>query len=216
MTKGKESNLHTIKDVTFYYSSVSHPHKNLNKDNKPPRSEHPLELHSHEIKIALDEKRYKAFKKKFKGAHNLVYTKEMDPQEFMEFAHTEVEPESDMYIIKFAQPCLSGRDDNRKLSRPIVQIGVVGRVQDRQGNTIDADTSIGNGTKGHFQFRRAELSEMVYLYPVAVCITDLVKYEGGAVSADEEAFGVEEMEEVDPDARIEEPVTDDFDDDIDF
>ena len=58
-----KSTTSTLKDVYFFYTSVSVPEKQLNPDGKPAESEHPLEGHSFEIKILITEDRYKKIKK---------------------------------------------------------------------------------------------------------------------------------------------------------
>lgn len=195
MTEKKQSTLKTIKDVTFVYTSTSRAQKQLNKDNKPPLSDNPLEFHAWEIKILVSETVFKALKKAFKGAKNFPNVKEYTPEECVEKNLMQEEPDEDQVLIKFSQGCLYGPKGNRKDSRPVAQIGIKGKVQDRKGMTIDKDTAIGNGTTGHLQFNPVENDFGLYLYPTAICITDLVEYiaEGGGY--DEDAFGVEELEE---------------------
>ena len=125
------------------------------------------------------------------------------------------EPEEDMVLIKFAQTCLVGKPTMRKESRQIPQIGIRGRVQDYDGNTIEQETNIGNGTMGHLQIRPVQSDYGLYLYPNALCITKLVEYfpSGGV---DEEAFGIEELEEVDMDKPKPDGLNNDDDEDIPF
>ena len=191
----KESTLKTVKDVTFAYTSVSRPQKQLNKDNKELLSDHPLEMHGWEVKILVSETIYKAMKKAFKGAKNFPNVKEFTSEECVEKNMMAEEPDEDQVLIKFTQGCLYGKKGARKDARPISQIGIKGGVQDRNGLTIDKDTAIGNGTKGHLQFNPVENDFGLYLYPTAICITELVEYvaEGGGYDA--EAFGVEELDE---------------------
>ena len=202
-----KSKFGTLKDVIFVYSSVTYPNKQLNKENKPHKSDHALEMHSWEIKVLVTEERFKALKKKYKGAKNFPNAKELTPEE-CEKDYGIPKPETDLVLIKFSQSCLTGRSipdplltgkTTRKGSIPIKLIGIVDKVQDRSGNLITATTDLGNGTKGHLQFNPGESEHGVYLYPVAVCVTDLVEYTGGAGSMDEEAFGIEELEKVDHD-----------------
>ena len=87
--KAKETNVQTIKDVIFMYSSVSRPVEQLNTDKKPPISAptsptFDLEFHSYEIKILISEERYKGIKKTFKGAKNLPNAKEFTKEELLE------------------------------------------------------------------------------------------------------------------------------------
>ena len=193
----QEPKFKTIKDVEFFYTSVSYPQKQQNSDNKPPLSDHPLEFHSYEIKICLPESRYKQLKKAFPKAKNFPNAKEFTPEEYVKklckgMENVE-EPDEDMYLIKFAQAALIGLPGNRKPSRKIKQIGVRGGMQDRNGETIDWETRIGNGSKGHFQFKPVETRHGLYLYPIALCITELVPWDGGGFGYDEEAFGIEEI-----------------------
>ena len=199
--KKKESNLKTLKNVIFVYSSCTHPQKQLNQDNKPALSDNPLEFHGYEIKVLVTETVFKALKKAFKGAKNFPNVKELSPEECVEKFDID-EPEEDMVLIKFTQGCMYGPKGNRKESRPV---GLVGSKRthtnngvayfDNNGNVIAPDTAIGNGTKGHLQFNPVENDYGVYLYPTAVCVTDLVEYVASAGSTcDEDAFGIEEVE----------------------
>lgn len=196
MTKEKESPFGTLKDVEFYWTSVEREIKQLNKDNKPPLSDDPLEFHSWEVKICIPESRYKKLKKKYQGAKNFPNVKEFTPKEYADkLSVTDTESDEDMVLIKFAQGCLSGKKGNRKPSRKIQQIGIRGKVQDYDGNTIDETTRVGNGSKGHIQFRPVETEHGLYLYPSTICITELLEYvESEAM--DEDAFGLEELAEV--------------------
>ena len=192
----KESPLKTLKDVYFVYTSTSRPQKQLNKENKPPLSDNPLEFHAWEIKVLVTEKVFKSLKQAFKGAKNLPnakdYTPEMVAGQFPDIPT----PEEDMVLVKFSQGCLYGPKGNRKPARPVTQIGVKGRVQDRNGLEITPETALGNGTKGHLQFKPVENSFGLYLYPVAICVTELVEYAAAGGGFDEDAFGIEELDEV--------------------
>lgn len=213
-TAKKESTLKTVKDVTFVYTSVSRPQKQLNKDNKPALSDNPLEFHAWEIKILVSETVFKAMKKAFKGAKNFPNVKEYTPEECVEKNLMQEEPDEDQVLIKFSQGCLFGKKGMRKDARPVSQIGVKGKVQDRNGLTIDQDTNVGNGTKGHLQFNPVENDFGLYLYPTAICITELVEYvaEGGGYDAN--AFGIEDLddEEFDSEPEAEEDDDDEFSD----
>ncbi len=201
----KETSIVTMKDVIFMYTSVSRPVEQLNTDNKPPLSgkDSPtfgLEFHSFEIKILISEERFKKLKKGFKAAKNLPHAKEWSKEDLMEkydFLNDE-DLDEDMYLVKFSQSCLVGKPDKngvRKESYPIKQIGIKGKVQDMHGVTIDQETSIGNGTKGHFQFRPVEGANGLYLYPQLVCITELIEYVGGGAEEDMESLGLEDLDE---------------------
>lgn len=203
----KETSIVTMKDVIFMYTSVSRPVEQLNTDNKPPISSKDsptfgLEFHSFEVKILISEERFKKLKKEFKSAKNLPHAKEHEKDDLLEKYDflNESDLEDDMYLVKFSQSCLVGKADKngvRKESYPIKQIGIKGKVQDINGVTIDQDTSIGNGSKGHFQFRPVEGPNGLYLYPQLVCITELIEYVGGGAEEDMESLGIEDLDETD-------------------
>ena len=154
-----KSTTSTLKDVYFFYTSVSVPEKQLNPDGKPAESEHPLEGHSFEIKILVPEKDYKQMKKEYKGAKNFD--------------------------------------------------------KDRHGLEVIQTTALGYGTKGHLQFRPVKNDFGLYLYPNALCITDLVEYVEGAGSVDEEAFGIEALDDADIDEVVS-ATEGDLDEDLEF
>lgn len=203
----KETSIVTMKDVIFMFSSVNRPIEQLNTDKKPPQSAPTsptfnLEFHSFEIKILISEARFKTLKKSFKGAKNLVNAKEWEKEEIVE-KYDFLDPDDlddDMVLIKFSQTCLVGKPDAngvRRESYPIKQIGIKGKVQDINGVTINQDTQVGNGTKGHFQFRPVDGTNGLYLYPQLLCITELVEYVGGGGEEDMDSLGLEELDETD-------------------
>ena len=209
----KETSIVTMKNVIFMYTSVTRPVEQLNTDKKPPISgkDSPtfgLEFHSFEIKILISEERFKKLKKEYKAAKNLPHAKEVEKDELLEkydFLNPD-DLEDDMYLVKFSQSCLVGKADKngvRKESYPVKQIGIKGKVQDIHGNPIDQDTSIGNGTKGHFQFRPVESANGLYLYPQLICITELIEYVGGA-EEDMDSLGIEDLDDTDMEAEAEE------------
>tara|TARA_R110000851_G_scaffold224686_1_gene377532 strand:- start:149 stop:871 length:723 start_codon:yes stop_codon:yes gene_type:complete len=202
----KETNIVTMKDVIFMYSSVSRPIEQLNTDNKPPISAPTsptfgLEFHSYEIKLLLTEERFKGLKKQFKAAKNIPHAKEHEKADLLakyDFLN-EADLADDMVLIKFSQSCLVGKADKsgvRRESYPITQIGVKGKVQDIHGATIDQETSVGHGSKGHFQFKPVEGANGLYLYPHLICITELIEYVGG-VEEDLDSLGLEDLAETD-------------------
>jgi hypothetical protein len=198
----KETSIVTMKDVIFMFSSVSRPIEQLNTDNKPPMSDSALEFHSFEIKILISETRFKALKKAYKGAKNLPNAKELEKDDLLEKYDclNEADLDDDMVLIKFSQSCLVGKPDKagvRRESYPVKQIGIKGKVQDKHGNTVDQETSMGNGTKGHFQFRPVSGDNGMYLYPQLVCITELIEYVGGEAEEDLDSLGLEELGETD-------------------
>ena len=203
----KETNIVTMKDVIFMFSSVSRPIEQLNTDNKPPQSDSKsptfgLEFHSYEIKILISESRYKNLKKSFKGAKNLPNAKEMEKDDLLE-KYDYLNPsdlDDDMVLIKFSQSCLVGKpnkDGVRRESYAVKQIGIKGKVQDLHGNNIDQETALGNGTKGHFQFRPVDGANGLYLYPQLLCVTELVEYTAGGQEEDYDSLGLEELDETD-------------------
>ena len=224
----KETNIVTVKDVIFMYTSVSYPVEQQNPDNKPMMSDDPLEGHSYEIKILISDARFKKLKKAFPGAKNFPHAKEWDKEETME-KNPYLNPDDlddDMVLIKFACAALRGPATARVPSYPISQIGIKGKVQDMNGLTIDADTNIGNGSKGHIQFAPSEGKNGLYLYPRRICITELVEYAGGVVEEDDEGLDLEELDATDIQAdaadlieqasSVEVPEVADIDEDIDF
>lgn len=202
----KETNIVTMKDVIFMFTSVSKPIEQLNEEKKPPLSDDPLEFHSFEVKILVTDARYKQLKKKFKGAKNLPNAKEHEADALCEkydFLNRE-DLDDDMVLIKFSQSALVGKKGARRPSFPIKQLGVKGKVQDNNGHTIDQDTDIGHGTKGHFQFRPVETKFGLYLYPHLICVTDLVEFTGGGAEEDLDSLGLGELDETDMDKEGEE------------
>jgi len=229
----KETTIETMKDIIFMFSSVSRPIEQLNTDNKPPLSDSKsptfgLEFHSYEIKILISESRFKKLKKDFKGAKNLPNAKELEKDELLEKYDClkEADLDDDMVLIKFSQSALVGKpnkDGVRRESFPVKQIGIKGKVQDLHGQTVDQETNLGNGTKGHFQFRPVDGTNGLYLYPQLLCITELIEYTAAGQEEDFESLGIEELSETDmekesakqieeqakepkPDAKEEDPV----------
>ena len=210
--EAKESKLGTIKDIHFVYTSVTWKQKQLNKEKKPPKSDSEDEFHSYEVKILITLSRYNAELKKVYGkpTKNFPNAKDVEREEAMERFGIE-DPGEDMLLIKFAQAVLTGKDipdpnragkTTRKASKPINQFGICGRLQDRNGISITADTQIGNGSKGHLQFKPVDSGHGLYLYPTAIIITELVEYESGG-NIDVEAIGFEELPEVDASLEVE-------------
>lgn len=210
----KETNIVTMKNVIFMFSSVSRPIEQLNTDNKPPLSSKDsptfgLEFHSFEIKILISESRYKTLKKNFKGAKNLPNAKELEKDDLLEKYDclNESDLDDDMVLIKFSQSCLVGKPDKngvRRESYPVKQIGIKGKVQDLNGETIDQDTNLGNGTKGHFQFRPVDGPNGLYLYPQLICVTELIEYTAAGQEDDFDSLGLEELDETDLDKEADE------------
>ena len=206
--EAQKSKLGTIKDIIFVYTSTSWKSKQLNKEKKPPLSDSPDEFHAYEVKILITESRYNAELKKVYGKNtkNFPHAKDVTREEAMERFDI-ADPGEDMLLIKFAQNVLTGKKmpdpdeegkTTRKESRLIQQFGICGRLQDRNGVNITADTQIGNGSKGHLQFNPVDTEHGRYLYPTSIILTELVEYTGGGGAIDEEGIGFEELKEVDP------------------
>jgi hypothetical protein len=203
----KETTIQTMKDVIFMYTSVNRATEQLNTDKKPPQSATTsptfgLEFHSYEIKVLISENRFKKLKKEFKAAKNLPHAKEFEKEDLLEkydFLNAD-DLDDDMVLVKFSQSALVGKPNAegvRKESFPVKQIGIKGKVQDMAGNAIDQETALGNGTKGHFQFRPVEGPNGLYLYPQLLCITELVEYAGGGEDEDLDSLGLEDLDETD-------------------
>ena len=203
----------TIKDVTFAWTSVTNPIKQPNPENKAPRSLDPLEMHSYEVKVLVSESVFKKLKTTYPGAKNFPYAKDLTAAECVEKKYMSELPDEDQVLVKFASACLNGANDKRKPSRPITQIGIKGRVQDMNGNEVIQTTSIGNGSKGHLQFNAVKSDFGTYLYPAAVCITDLVEGWVEDASEDFSDFGIVGLDTVDLAAPV---VAEEFSDDIPF
>ena len=206
----------TIKDVTFAYTSVTVPQKQLNPEGKAPLSLNPLEMHSFEVKILVSETVFKSLKKAFPGAKNFPNVKDYTAADCVAKNLMATEPDEDQVLIKFSQTALYGKATDRKASRPITQIGIAGRVQDNNGLTVGQDTNIGNGTKGHLQFTAVVSDFGTYLYPTAICVTELVEYIAADGGIDEDAFGITELGQVDVAKDVAPVVADEFEDDIPF
>lgn len=188
-----ETIVKTIKDVLFYYTSTTYAQKQYKTDDsRPPLGNGPLEGHAFEVKILICEDRFKGFKKAFAGAKNLPNAKDFTKEECVSKLGMEEEPDTDMVLIKFSQNAMMGAKGDRKKSRPIDKIGVVNGIRDRNGLDILPDTNIGNGTRGHLQFKPVENQYGLYLYPAAICITELVEYHPkGSSGTDYDGFGIE-------------------------
>lgn len=204
--KAKESSLVTLKNVHFVYTSVTWKQEQLNQDKKPPLSDHPEEFYSWEVKIIISRKRFLALREAVGNAKNFPNAKDMSKAKVKADFGIDVEEDEQM-MIKFSQACLSGKaipdpaqpgKTTRKDSRPIELFGVRGKLQDMDGTEVIQSTPIGNGTKGHFQFNPVQTKNGLYCYPVAVCVTHLVPWEGGGSSVDDEALGLEELKVIDP------------------
>lgn len=222
----KESNLKTLKNVMFVYTSVERAMKQLNKENKPPLSDDPMEFHSYEVKVLVTEKVFKAMKKAFKStagtpAKNFPNAKDVAAEDAEEIYGVEVD--EDMVLIKFAQSALVGPKGSRKPSHKVRLVGSkrtkteAGTVYyDNDQQVVAQETNIGNGSMGHLQFSPVETEFGLYLYPVAICLTNLVEYISDGTEMDEDAFGIEDVEAPEEEAGEFDGSEGDFDDDIPY
>lgn len=218
--------VNTIKDVIFVYTSAITPVKQLNKDNKPPLSNHALEFHSYEVKIMITETRFKHFKKQYRGAKNLPNVKEVTPEEFVEKYTADIGlPEEDLVMIKFSQGCLWGTASSRRETKPIKVIGIKKQTlssgviiyKDNNGIIINENTDIGNGTKGHLQFSPVEGKFGLYLYPSALCITELQEYAAVTeYTKSDEEFGVVDIKGNEDEEEPEVAESDNYEDESPF
>ena len=226
-------NIITVKDIHFYWSFVNTPQLTKNAKDKGIQV-NPEDLKANSewvVKAAIPEATYKKLKKKFPNCTNFNKAKDYDLEDFEKAFHSTKSDDgsvrlngdmpnfgegvTDLVLVKFAQ---KSRSAAGKDMFPPKLVGIKGGVQDNNGVTIDADTNIGNGTKGHLQLRSVDFGENgTYLYPNAVCITDLNVWvskdsDGGASNVDMDAFGIEELDSVDLSADIAEDEFDDEDD----
>ena len=215
------TNLATFKDVYFYYSNLSIPVLTKAAKDKgiKPNPDDPKANGEYVAKIVVTFDQFRKMKKQFPRVSNFPKAKEYTISEFRDVFHADggmpdFGDATELVMIKFAQKSRSAA--GRDAFAPKV-IGIKGKVQDHKGLTITQDTLLGNGTKGHLQVRLVEFSDFdPYLYPNAICITDLVEYKsagGGGTEVDYDDFGIEELDEADLDKiSVSEELTDDDDD----
>jgi hypothetical protein len=114
-------------------------------------------------------------------------------------------------MVKFAQKCSTKA--GKVLNKPKV-IGIKGKVQDTNGFEINDEINVGNGTLGHLQFRPVDFgANGIYLYPNAICITNLVEYASVSADLDFSEFDLEELDDVGTEENLND---DDFDDSFPF
>ena len=191
----------TLHDVYFVYSNLINPRKEYDFEKKTPESDMPLELHKWEISVLLDEKRFKALKKKFKGAPNITHATDLSAEEINEKFGLEVE--DDMVQVKFTKPCVrSDKKGERVNDNPIRVVGQKGLLTDLKGTPVadhegNMQGELGWGSFGKLQFMPAETKFGVVLYPRVVCVGDKVMPpEGtGAAEDDLDALGIEDLGE---------------------
>ena len=221
----KETVLKTIKNLYFYYTQVNTPVITKAAKDKGIKvdPENPKKNCEYTLKVAMPYETFRKLKKQdwAEGASNFPKAKEFTLAKFEAAFHSEGgmpdfgDDVEEVVLIKFSQKSMSNA--GKEMNSPKL-IGIKGKVQDNNGETIAQDTLIGNGSKGHLQVRPVQFSDYdPYLYPHAICITDLVVYEGGeGAGIDEDGFGIEELDEADLDAEADDMESDDFDDDIPF
>ena len=226
-----------IKDVYFAYTSVTKAMKQ--KTDKVPLSDHHLEQKSYEVKILVSEARFKRLRKAYKGSANISNAKVFDSKEELarkvkmssEMADkiwNELGEDGEVYMVKFAQTALVGPATARRESRPIPVIGIRRKGStylDFDGNVIDREeTILGNGTKGHISISPAHVGadRELYLYPAALCITNLVPYESAESVSDEDFGVIDEGDDTEGEFGVQSEDLgdnddmDDYDDDIPF
>lgn len=216
----KVKNLTTLKDVFFYYSYVDVPQLLKAAKDKGAKfnPEDPNQDTEWVVKAVISRARFKKLKEKWPNGSNFPHAKEYEEAAFKKAFHSPKDddgtpvydnnlPEGmftdkvdEVVVIKFSQRARTkaGKD----MQKPQL-IGIAGKVQDHNGIAITQETLIGNGSKGHLQIRDVDFGDDgVYLYPQAVCITELVQFGGGegtGIETDTDAFGIEELSEADMD-----------------
>ena len=221
----KEVKLGTIKDVFFYYSRLNTPTLTKSAKDKGVKGVGENgENGEYVTKIAVGDSVYKKLKKAYKGAKNFPNVKEYDLKEFKAAFHEDggmpdFGDDTDVVLIKFAQKSFNDKSGKPMQAPKLIAINKVGKVyKDNNGLLVEQDTLLGNGTKGHLQFRPVDFGEYgVYLYPNAVCVTDVIEYEGSdGGEVDEDAFGIQESDAEEEEQEEEESFDDEFDDDLSF
>lgn len=195
-------NINTFKDVYFYYTYVNAPKLTLASKNKGKvfDKEKPWENSEWCVKAVFSEERYKKMRKKFPGCTNFKNVKEYTLEEFKEEYHTKADDSGkrvydgnmpdfgegveDLVYIKFAQKCTDSTGVRKSVPKVFGsrkekdKDGNVVRFADKKGLEVGQDIPIGNGSKGHIQTFLVDfgVENGLYLYPTAVCITDLREY----------------------------------------
>ena len=214
----------TLKNVYFYYSRVDEPvmTKKAKDAGYQQDPDNPMKNMEWQVKIIVSEEYFKKMKKNpaMKGAKNFVNAKEYTIAEFEEKFHAEEKENmpdfgdaEDVVLIKFSQKC---QNTSGKNNQPPTLIGIKGKVMDNNDIPIKQQTLLGNGTAGMLQIRPVDfgVDHGLYLYPNAICVTELVEYVGSSShEVDYDAFGIEELSEEDKEVAGED---DEFDEDIGF
>lgn len=212
-----------IKNVAFYYTTINSP--TLTKGAKDAGlfidDEKPHLNTEYVVKAVMPRTIMKKLAKKFPKCSNLPHVVEYSQEDFAEAFHDGdvslipdlgQKEDEELCLVKFAQKAsVKGGKPTKKPKC----IGIKGKVQDRNGETINDEILIGNGSLGMIQFRPVDFGDNgIYLYPLSICITELVVYEGAGAEDDFDDYDLEELDDV-SEEEMEEEAEDDFDDQFD-
>lgn len=206
-TKAEKPELKTgvIKNVAFYYTTINTP--TLTKGAKDAGlfidDEKPHLNTEYVVKVVIPRTKMKQIAKKFPKCSNIPHMVEYSQEEFAETFHDGdvssipdlgQKEDEELCLVKFAQKAsVKGGKPTKKPKC----IGIKGKVQDRNGEAINDEILIGNGSLGMIQFRPVDFGDNgIYLYPQSICITDLVVYEGAEADDDFEGYNLEELDDV--------------------
>ena len=156
----------TLKDVAFYWTKMNVPV--LTKDAKDKGivvdSDNPNLNTEWTMNVAMPEKTLKKLKKAYKGCTNLPHAKTYDTEEFADAFHegnADAVPDfdqgdDDVAVVKFSQKASTKAG---KMTKQPKVIGIKGKVQDRNGETVNNEVNVGNGSMGHLQFRPVDFGQ---------------------------------------------------------
>ena len=206
--------MQVIKDARIYWPKLGEPNENYltynaKTDGVKFNADSPFENTEYSVTVAMPEAEFKKLKKgaSTKGAIQLRYAKEYTADEFKAAFHQDSEAPDlgdDIVTINLKSKCTTAAG---KVGNKVKLMGIKGKVQDRNGQSVTQDTMCANGTGADVYFRPVEIKAGLNFYPYAVIVTDLHEYSGGTGVSDDE-FGFEELDEV---SNLE-----DDDDDIPF
>lgn len=188
----KDNAIKTIRDVTFYYARLDQPSLQYEKKADPTE---PLKNKEWKVEIMVSNDDFKKLKKAYAKAPNIKNAVDYEESEFEKYAGADVEwpfEEDSAVRLKFTQGSW-----NNALGRANTQpkvIGIVNKTHDKNEVEVNNSVSIGNGSKGHLQFRVYEAEKGPVLYLNAICVTELVEYVGGGSSVSYDDFGIEERD----------------------
>ncbi len=197
----------TLKNVAFYWTKMNVPV--LTKDAKDKGIQidpkNPMLNAEWTMNVAVPESTLKKLKKAYKGCTNLPHANTYDTEEFAAAFHDGDEAvipdfgqgSNDIAVIKFSQKSSTAAG---KLTKQPKVIGIKGKVQDRNGETVNNEVNVGNGSLGHLQFRPVDFGKNgIYLYPNVICVTDLVVYQPMEAEEDFSDFDMEDLDDEDVD-----------------